>query len=42
MQEWYLGWGKVSFRERCPQFYTPMGYIEGGGVIGSEVSLFQG
>ena len=20
MQEWYLGWGKVSCLERCPQF----------------------
>ena len=20
MQEWYLGWEKVSFLEKCPQF----------------------
>ena len=25
MQEWYLGWEKVSCLERCPQFRSVLG-----------------
>ena len=27
MQEWYLGWEKVSCLERCPQFRSVLSYI---------------
>ena len=38
VQEWYLGWVKVSCLERCPQFRSVL--IERGGGGGSNVYIY--